>query len=106
MFDNDERAAYCIPSTPRFADSGAVRQSIHEPEDGQLVVLKSFRLLVQRRLNCFLERRLAGFNAASKTLTKHAHRTEFHCFREFVATAWAGALGFHVHGPNRPSAAI
>src|SRR6516162_4680638 len=67
----------------------------------QLVVLKSFRWLVQRRLNCFLERRLAGFNAASKTLTKHAHRTEFHRSREFIATARAGAFRFRAHGPNR-----
>jgi len=33
-FDNNHIAAYYIPSKPRFVDSGAVRQSIHEREDG------------------------------------------------------------------------
>jgi hypothetical protein len=34
VFDNSKRAAYYIPSTHPFVDSGAVRQSIHEREDG------------------------------------------------------------------------
>jgi hypothetical protein len=34
LFDNIHRAACCLPSKPRFADSAAVPQSIHEPEDG------------------------------------------------------------------------
>src|SRR6516225_246235 len=33
MFDRSDRAAYCIPSTPGFADSGTGRQSIHARED-------------------------------------------------------------------------
>jgi hypothetical protein len=36
VFDNNDRAAYCIPSKPRFVESGAVRQSIHEREDAYL----------------------------------------------------------------------
>src|SRR6516162_7111064 len=72
----------------------------------QLVVLKSFRWLLQRRLNCFLERRLAGLSATSKTLAKHADGTEFHCSKKLVAAARAGALGLRVHGPNRPLVAI
>ena len=32
-FDNDDRAAYYIPSTHPFVDSEAVRQRIHERED-------------------------------------------------------------------------
>ena len=31
--DNDQRAVYCIPPRPRFVDSEAVRQSIHERGD-------------------------------------------------------------------------
>ena len=31
-FDSNERAAYYIPSTRPFVDSGAARQSIHERE--------------------------------------------------------------------------
>src|SRR5262249_40447250 len=70
----------------------------------QFVVLKSFRCLVQRRLNCFLERRLAGNNPASKTLAKHAYRAEFHRSRHFIAAVWAGAFGLRAHSPRRPSA--
>src|SRR5260370_28078723 len=33
-FDNIHRAAYCIPSMHSSVDSEAVRQSIHEREDG------------------------------------------------------------------------
>ena len=33
-FGNNHIAAYYIPSKPRFVDSGAVRQNIHEREDG------------------------------------------------------------------------
>src|ERR1700675_3192519 len=67
-------------------------------------MLKSLRRLFRRRLDRFLERRLAGFNPASKTLAKHAYRTEFHCSRKLVAAARAGALGLRFHGPKRPSA--
>ena len=37
-FDSDERAAYYIPSKRPIVDSGAVRQSVHEREDGYLIV--------------------------------------------------------------------
>src|SRR5262249_49661856 len=57
------------------------------------------------RLNWFLERRLPGLNAADKTLAEHADRAEFHRSREFIATAWAGALGLFAHGSNHPSVA-
>ena len=51
----------------------------------QLVVLKSLRWLVWCcRLGRSLERRLAGFNPASKTLAKHADRTEFHRSRVLI----------------------
>src|SRR6516162_5006876 len=72
----------------------------------QLVVLKSFHRPFRRRLDCFLDRRLAGLNATSKTLAEHADRAEFHRSREFIAARWAGALGLHLHGPNRPSVGI
>jgi hypothetical protein len=45
-------------------------------------------------------------NPVSKSLAKHAYRTEFDRSRKLVAAARAGALGLHAHGPNRPSAAI
>src|SRR6516165_4128199 len=48
----------------------------------QLVVLKSFWWLVGCRLDRLLERRLARLNTASKTLAKHADRTELHCSAE------------------------
>src|SRR5262249_47560637 len=72
----------------------------------QLVVFKSFRWLIRRRLNCFLERRVPGLNAASKTLAKHAHRAEFHRSGKLVAAARAGALGLRFHGSKHPSEAI
>jgi hypothetical protein len=36
---------------------------------------------------------------------KHAHRAEFHSPREFIAAAWAGALGLCAHDRNRRSVA-
>src|SRR6516165_498094 len=71
----------------------------------QLVVLKSFRWLVQRRRDRLLERRF-GLDPAAKTLAEHAHRTEFHCSRKLVTAARAGTLEVRAHGPNRPSDAI
>src|SRR5215469_10390136 len=69
----------------------------------QLIVVKPLRWLVRCRLDCILgSRRLAGLNPG-KTLAEHADRTEFHCSREFIATARAGALWLRAHGPNRPS---
>src|SRR5260370_17991547 len=56
------------------------------------------------RLGGFLERRLAGHNPASKTLAKHADRTEFHCSRKLVTATRAGALGLFPRGSNPPSA--
>jgi hypothetical protein len=50
-----------------------------------------------------LERRLAGRNPTSKTLAKHADRTEFHCSRKLVTAARAGALGLRAHFPNHPT---
>jgi len=38
----------------------------------------------------------------SKTLAKHADRTEFHRSRKLVAAARAGALGLRFHGLKRP----
>src|SRR6516225_9593357 len=55
----------------------------------QLVVLKSFRWLVRRRPNCFLEKRLAGLNLTGKTPAEHADRTELHCSRnDLSTTSW------------------
>src|SRR6516162_4371438 len=59
----------------------------------QLEVLKSFQWLVRWRLKYIPRRRLAGFNPASKSLAKHADRTEFHSSRKLIAAARAGALG-------------
>src|SRR6516162_2542644 len=42
----------------------------------QLIMLKSLKRLFRCRLHCFLERRLAGVNPASKTPAKHADWTE------------------------------
>src|SRR5271165_1296421 len=73
----------------------------------QLVVIKSLRWLIWCcRLDLLLERRLAGLNRASKTLPKHAYRTEFHRSRKLVAAGRTGALGLRTHCPNRPSAAV
>src|SRR6516162_1160984 len=71
----------------------------------QLVVLKSFHRPFRRRPSCFLDRRLAGLNAADKTLAEHTDRTEFHRSRKLIAAARAGALGLFAHGSNRPSVA-
>src|SRR5208283_715557 len=64
----------------------------------EFVMLKSVRRVLQRRLNRFLESRLAGLNSAGKSLAKHADRTEFHCSRKYVTATRAGALGLHAHG--------
>src|SRR5208283_1622378 len=66
----------------------------------QLVVLKSFRCLVRCRLESIPRRRLAGLNPASKSLAKHAHRTELHRSRKLIAAARAVALGLCSHGPK------
>src|SRR5208283_2268715 len=67
----------------------------------QSIMLKSLLRVFRCRLDRFLERRLAGFNPASKTLAKHADRTEFHCSRKLVTATRAGALAFRAHGSNR-----
>src|SRR5258708_1981887 len=67
----------------------------------QFVMLKSLSCLFQRRLDRFLDRRLAGLNPASKTLAKHAYRTKFRRSRKLIAATRAGALGLRAHGPNR-----
>src|SRR5271165_4574342 len=72
----------------------------------QLVVVKSLRWLLRHRLECIPRRRLAGLNPVSKSLAKHADRTEFHCSRKLIAATRAGALGLRAHGPNRPPIAI
>src|SRR6516162_6818533 len=71
----------------------------------QLVVLKSFWWLVRCRPDRLLERRLARLDAASKTLAKHADRTEFHRSRKLITAARAGALGLRAHFPNHPTTA-
>ena len=53
-----------------------------------------------------MQRRLAGLNPVSKSLVKHADRTELHCFRKLVTATGAGTLGLRTHGPNRPSVAF
>ena len=46
--------------------------------DDQLIVLKSLRCLLRRRLDGILgSRRLARLNPASESQAEHAHRTEF-----------------------------
>jgi hypothetical protein len=40
-------ACYCIPSTPRFVEAGAVRQSIREREDAYPVAQDYADLLLQ-----------------------------------------------------------
>src|SRR5271157_1613796 len=72
----------------------------------QLIVLKSLRRLFRCRLERILRRRLAGLNPVSKSLAKHADRTEFHRSGKLVTTTRAGTLGLRAHGPNRPSVAI
>src|SRR5580704_7453655 len=69
----------------------------------QFIMLKSLHRLFRRRLDRFLERRLAGFNPGSKTLSKHAYRTEYHRSRKLVAADRADTSGLRFHGPNRPS---
>src|SRR5262249_51018847 len=53
-----------------------------------------------------LPRFAAADTKPESTLAEHADRTEFHCSREFIAAAGAGALWLCAHGPNRPSEAI
>ena len=72
----------------------------------QFVMLKPLQRRYWCRLGRFLDRRLTGLYAASKTLAEHADRAEFHGSREFIAAAWAGALGLCFHGSNRSSEAI
>src|SRR5271166_67388 len=74
----------------------------------QLIVLKLLPPLFRRcRPNSILgSRRFAGLNPTSKSLAKHADRTEFHRSRKLVTATWASVLGLRAHGPNHPSAAI
>jgi hypothetical protein len=71
----------------------------------QFIVLESLHLLIQRRRDRFLRRRVAGLNPTGKTLAQKADRTELHCSRKLVAATRAGALGFRYHGSSRPSVA-
>jgi hypothetical protein len=72
----------------------------------QSVMLKSlFRLFVRVHRNLG-SRRLAGRNAASKTLAEHANWAEFHRSREFIAAARADASGLRFHGSDHLSEAI
>src|SRR5580704_9454574 len=71
----------------------------------QLIVLKSLQRLFQCRLHSILETRPARRNPLSKSLAKHADRTEFHCSRKLVTTTRAGTLGLRHNSSNRPSAA-
>src|SRR5262245_51301027 len=64
----------------------------------QFIMLKALQRLYWCRLGRSLERRLSGLHSVSYSLTKHVHRTEFHCFREFITAARAGALGLRFHG--------
>src|SRR5271165_5839241 len=51
----------------------------------QFIVLKSLRWLIRCRLGRFFgSGRRARLNPASKSLAKHADRTEFHCSRKLV----------------------
>src|SRR5271165_229410 len=72
----------------------------------QLIVLKSVRPVLRCRLERILRRRLGGLSPASKTLAKHADRTEFHCSRKLMAAGRTGALGLRPHASSRPSAAV
>jgi|SRR6516162_5964892 len=73
----------------------------------QLVVVKSLHRLFRgcRRDRVLGSRRLPRRNRASKSLLKHADRTEFHRSRKLIATAWTDALGLRFHGSERPSEA-
>src|SRR6516162_3710739 len=66
----------------------------------QFIMLKALQRLCWCRLGRFHERRLAGLRSVSYSLAKHAHRTEFHCSKEFIAAARADALGLHFHASN------
>jgi hypothetical protein len=72
----------------------------------QLIVLKTVRRVSRCWRACFLRRRLIGLNVTSKSLAKHADRTEFHCSRKLIAADRARALGLRAHGSNRPLDAI
>src|ERR1700724_2391919 len=57
----------------------------------QLIMLKSLRRLFWCRLDpIFGSRTLAGLNLLSKTLAKHAYRTEFHRSGKLVSATRAG----------------
>src|SRR4029077_20505309 len=60
------RAATQLDRSPVFADY-------------YLIVVKSSCHVWRFRLDHALRRRLVGFDSASESLAKHAHRTEFHC---------------------------
>jgi hypothetical protein len=54
-------------------------------------MLKALHHLFQSRLDRFFgSRRLAGLNPVSKSLAKHADRTEFHRSRKLIAGTGAG----------------
>jgi hypothetical protein len=56
----------------------------------QFIMLKSLHRRFWRRLDRFLEGRLAGRNPSGKTLAEHAYRTEFHRSGKLIATSRAG----------------
>src|SRR6516164_7699258 len=66
----------------------------------QFIMLKALQRLSGCRLGRFLESRIAGLHSVSCCLAKQADRTEFHCPREFIAAARAGALGLRAHDPK------
>jgi hypothetical protein len=65
------RAATQLDRSPVFADY-------------YLIVVKSSCHVWRFRLDHALRRRLVGFDSASESLAKHAHRTEFHCSGKLI----------------------
>jgi hypothetical protein len=66
-----------------------------QPHD---VMLESLQCLFWCRLECISRRRLAGLSPISKSLTEHAHRTEFHRSRKLVAER-AGSMSVGARDP-------
>jgi hypothetical protein len=66
----------------------------------KLIVLESLQLLFRCRLQC-VPRSLAGLNPASKTLAKHAYRTECHRSESSLPQVGQVRRGLRTHGPNR-----
>ena len=68
-------------------------------------MLKSLCLPLRGWLEGILRERLSRLHVSSKSLAKHADRTEFHCSGKLVPAARADASLLHFHGLSRPSEA-